>query len=216
MTQTLQLIELFASIQGETSFSGLPTAFVRLAKCNLRCSWCDTPYSFGRGKPWLISSIVEEIQRMQCQHVCVTGGEPLLQPSVHELMRILCDSGYIVSLETGGSLPIQDVDPRVCIILDIKCPGSAMAHKNHWENLAMLRAHDEVKWVLAHREDFEYAKKICDQYGLFKRPHPPLFSPVHGVLHPQELVKWILEEGLRVRLNLQIHKYIWSPTERGV
>lgn len=212
----LNLIELFASVQGESSFTGLPTTFVRLAACNLRCSWCDTSYSFGRGTPYSLTKIIDQIRQFGCQYVCITGGEPLLQPSVYELMRILCDQGYTVSLETGGSLSTSAVDPRVRIILDIKCPGSAMSDKNCWENLPQLRPHDEVKFVLLDRLDYEYAKEVGFKYDLFKRSAAVLLSPVHGVLDPKELIAWFLSDQLPVRLNLQLHKFIWSPHTKGV
>lgn len=212
----LNLVELFSSVQGETSLAGLPTFFVRLAACNLRCTWCDTPYSFGRGTPYSFDTIYNELEHSGCRYVCVTGGEPLLQHAVIPFMTRLCDQNYTVSLETGGSLPIQPVDPRVRIILDIKCPGSAMADKNYWSNLHALRAHDEVKFVLINQADYEYAKTVCQEYCLYNRAPVPLFSPVHGTLDPQDLIKWILEDKLHVRLNLQQHKYIWCPQTRGV
>ena len=180
--KTLNLVEIFASVQGETRFAGLPTTFVRLAACNLRCSWCDTTYSFGRGEPRTIESILVTIKKNGCSHVCITGGEPLLQENVHLLMSILCDEGYCVSIETGGSLSTKMVDPRVAVVLDIKCPGSLMEHKNLWENLPLLRAHDEVKFVIMDRQDYEYAVSVCKKYHLFQRPMQTLFSPVHDVL----------------------------------
>jgi 7-carboxy-7-deazaguanine synthase len=212
----LRLIEIFASVQGETSFSGLPTTFIRLAACNLRCSWCDTPYSFGRGDPWEITEILNQVKKNDCLYVCVTGGEPLLQSDVHTLLKALCDEGKIVSLETGGSLSIDDVDPRVRIILDIKCPGSSMSHKNYWENLPLLRFHDEVKFVILDRDDYNFAKDVCSRYNLYHQVKELLFSPVHGKLDSKTLVEWILEDHLRVRLNLQLHKFIWDPAQRGV
>jgi 7-carboxy-7-deazaguanine synthase len=216
-TNSLQLIELFASVQGETSLSGLPTTFVRLAACNLRCTWCDTTYSFGRGTPFSFETILENIGRNGCRHVCITGGEPLLQENVHALMTQLCDHGYIVSLETGGSLSTAKVDPRVRVILDIKCPGSGMSAKNYWPNLSILRAEkDEVKFVIKDESDYLYAKKVALEHNLYGKCKEILFSPVHGLLDPKELVAWIVKDKLPVRLNLQIHKYIWSPSTKGV
>lgn len=212
----LNLVEFFTSVQGETSLSGIPTAFVRLAACNLRCSWCDTPYSFGRGDPVPVETIFEKVAASGCRYVCVTGGEPLLQPAVIPFMSRLCDQSYIVSLETGGSLSIQQVDPRIRTILDVKCPGSGMSHKNLWENLGCLRPHDEVKFVLTDHADYLFAKRTCEEYGLYNRSNFPLFSPVHGILQPQELVGWILGDKIPARLNLQQHKYIWTPQTRGV
>jgi 7-carboxy-7-deazaguanine synthase len=213
---TLDLIELFASVQGETSFTGLPTTFIRLAKCNLRCSWCDTTYSFKRGTPNSLPSIIEKVKRYGYRHVCVTGGEPLLQPNVHKLMKELCDYKYIVSLETGGSLSTEAVDPRVHVILDIKCPGSGMSEKNYWENLSKLKPHDQVKFVLANESDYNYARAVCEKYNLYNQVSEVLFSPVHDVLNSQQLVSWILRDKLQARLNLQIHKFIWSPKTMGV
>lgn len=212
----LNLIELFASVQGETSLSGLPTTFVRLAGCNLRCSWCDTPYSFGRGEPVSLDEIVRKVDSHGCRYVCITGGEPLLQSNVYPLMTDLCDRGYILSLETGGSLSIKSVDPRVRIILDLKCPDSKMSHKNDWGNIPFLRKQDEVKFVILGEEDYQYAKDVCHQYQLFETVGEVLFSPVHGKLAPCDLVGWILRDKLPVRLNLQLHKYIWDPMTRGV
>ena len=208
---TLNLIELYPSVQGETSFTGLPTTFIRLAACNLRCTWCDTPQSFVRGEPQTFEKILNEVKSFGCKHICVTGGEPLLQNAVYDLMVLLCDAGYVVSLETGGGVSTEHVDPRVITILDIKCPGSGMSHKNIWTNLDHLRAHDEVKCVLLDRADYDYAKEICEKYQLYQKVSSVLFSPVHGKLDPKELVHWILSDHLPVRLNLQLHKYIWSP-----
>lgn len=214
-SEDLNVIEIFASVQGETTRTGLPTTFVRLASCNLRCSWCDTAYSFGRGNPLPISAIINKIKDMGCKHVCVTGGEPLLQNHVHLLMKQLCDAGYVINLETGGSLSIEAVDPRVHIILDVKCPGSDMSHKNYWPNLDLIKPADEVKFVILNRQDYEFSKEICSKHQLWKRTEI-LFSPVHGLLNPKELVSWILADKIPVRLNLQMHKYIWDPQTRGV
>jgi 7-carboxy-7-deazaguanine synthase len=211
----LNIIEIFASVQGETSRTGLPSSFVRLASCNLRCSWCDTTYSFGRGNPISLSAIIEKIDCLGCKHVCITGGEPLLQENVYDLMKRLCDAGYVLNLETGGSLSIDRVDLRVHVILDVKCPGSEMSSKNFWPNFEFLKADDEVKFVIKDRLDYQYSKEICLQYHLWNKAHI-LFSPVHHVLDPQLLVSWILEDKLAVRLNLQMHKYIWSPDTKGV
>lgn len=212
----LNLIEIFRSVQGETSFSGLPTTFIRLAACNLRCTWCDTTYSFGRGVPHTVESIVQEVEKNGCPYVCVTGGEPLLQQNVHHLMDVLCNKGYKLSLETSGSLSTEKVNPNVHVILDIKCPGSGMVEKNYWPNIALLKKNDEVKFVIADRKDYDYAKEVCNKYGLFDRVDEVLFSPVFGQLNPQDLVNWILDDQLRVRLNMQIHKFIWSPETKGV
>jgi len=213
---TLQIIEVFRSVQGETSFAGLPTTFIRLAACNLRCSWCDTSYSFGKGETRAIEDILRIVKENGCQHVCVTGGEPLLQPNVQSMMTQLCDQGYVVSLETSGSLPTEGVDPRVHVILDVKCPGSGMEKKNLWANLELLRPHDEVKFVISDEADYLYAKEVCDQNQLYKKVKNVLFSPVFGQLDAQKLVYWILNDQLPVRLNMQIHKFIWEPMTKGV
>jgi 7-carboxy-7-deazaguanine synthase len=212
----LNLIEIFASVQGETSLSGLPTTFVRLAACNLRCTWCDTPYSFVKGTSWTLEAIQTQVQKYSCSYVCITGGEPLLQKNVYRLMSNLCDAGYRLSLETGGSLSTEHVDARVRIILDIKCPGSAMSHKNDWSNLSRIRSHDEIKFVIKDETDYLFAQKVCSDYSLFNKTPHILFSPVHGILEPKCLVEWILRDYLPIRLNLQIHKYIWDPQTRGV
>lgn len=212
----LNIIEIFASVQGETSFTGLPTTFIRLAACNLRCTWCDTAYSFGRGTPLALDAILEQTASFACHNICVTGGEPLLQATVHPLMQALCDRGYCVSLETGGSLTIQDVDPRVHVILDIKCPASAMSEKNLWSNIALLKKKDEIKFVIADAADYAYAKEVCERYQLLNQVGEVLFSPVFGQLDPKELVRWILNDKLAVRLNMQLHKFIWDPATKGV
>lgn len=212
----LNIIEIFASVQGETSFTGLPTTFIRLASCNLRCSWCDTTYSFGRGEPHSLEMLLEKVKENGCPYVCITGGEPLLQEKVYLLMQNFCDEGFSVSLETGGSLCTSKVDPRVVTILDIKCPGSLMEKKNYWANLEQLKPLDEVKFVIKDHTDYEYAKDVCQRFGLYNRSNPPLFSPVFEALDPKMLVGWILHDKLPVRLNLQTHKYIWSKDTRGV
>jgi len=214
--KSLNIIEIFSSIQGETSLSGLPTTFIRLAACNLRCTWCDTTYSFGRGEKVSMEQIVGQVESNGCPYVCITGGEPLLQNDVHSLMKILCDKGYTLSVETGGSLPTDKVDPRVITILDIKCPGSGMSERNHWSNLDKLRDHDEVKFVIQDKEDYAYAIEVCNKFKLFQRGKFVLFSPVFDELDPKELVQWILNDKIPARLNLQIHKFIWSPETIGV
>jgi 7-carboxy-7-deazaguanine synthase len=212
----LRLIEIFESVQGETSLAGLATTFIRLAGCNLRCVWCDTPYSFGKGDKVAIEAILNQVQTYGHRHVCVTGGEPLLQRSVHDLMKRLSDLGKIVSLETGGSLTTENVDSRVKVILDIKCPASGMEEKNLYSNLNFLKKEDEVKFVIQDIQDYLFAKDICKKWSLFDRSVPPLFSPVFGTLDPKLLVEWSLKDKLFFRLNLQQHKYIWTPQTRGV
>ncbi|MCB1135018.1 MAG: radical SAM protein [Chlamydiia bacterium] len=213
MDKKLDIIEIFTSVQGETSYTGLPTTFIRLARCNLRCSWCDTPYGFKRGAAMDFASIRAQIA---APYVCITGGEPLLQPGVFELMKVLCDEGYRLSIETGGSLDTAAIDTRVKTILDIKCPGSGMADRNLWSNLEQLRPQDEVKFVIADRADYDYAVAVCERHGLYDRVAELLFAPVFGQLEAKQLVAWILEDRLPVRLNLQTHKFIWSPDTKGV
>lgn len=214
--KTINLIEIFSSVQGETSLTGQMTTFVRLARCNLRCSWCDTSYSFGKGTPYALNEIIEEVKKNGCRYVCITGGEPLLQPTVFDLIKELCDQNYVVSLETGGSLSTEKVDPRTRVILDVKCPGSGMQDKNYWPNLLRLKSHDEVKFVIQHKEDFDFAVNVCKKYELFNRSKEVLFSPVFNLLEPKQLVEWILKDQLPCRLNLQCHKYIWAPDTKGV
>jgi 7-carboxy-7-deazaguanine synthase len=215
-SKSLNLTEIFTSIQGETSFTGLVTTFIRLARCNLRCSWCDTTYSFSRGEEHSLDSIFERVATDGARHVCVTGGEPLLQKNVYSLISRLCDLAYIVSVETGGGMSVENIDPRAHTILDIKCPGSGMDHKNQWSNLERLRSHDEVKFVISHREDYLWAKDIFEKHKLSLKVQSVLFSPVHDNLPAEELVGWIVEDKLPVRLNLQVHKFIWPKTMKGV
>ena len=210
---TLRVTEIFFSLQGETSRVGLPTVFVRLTGCPLRCRWCDTPYSFQGGETLDIADILTQVAVWHPRHVTVTGGEPLAQKHCCSLLAALCDAGYDVSLETGGALDIAEVDPRVCRILDIKPPGSGEAQRNRWENLAALTARDEVKFVLAGREDYEWAKQIMREHGLAERC-PVLFSPVYGELQARQLADWMLEDRLPARLQIQLHKALWGE-ERG-
>jgi 7-carboxy-7-deazaguanine synthase len=216
LQRTLNLTEIFLSIQGETTFSGLPTTFIRLAGCPLRCSWCDTSYSFAKGDNRSIESILTTARANHAKQICVTGGEPLIQPSVFPLMQALCDEGFSLSLETSGAFSIAEVDPRVSVILDIKCPGSGMVMRNKWENLLLLKAKDQVKFVIANEQDYLWAKIICQEHSLWDKGCEILLSPVHGELATNLLVEWILRDHLPVRLNVQIHKHIWSPETKGV
>jgi 7-carboxy-7-deazaguanine synthase len=211
----LKINEIYHSIQGESTKAGLPCTFVRLTYCNLRCSYCDTAYAFHEGKDMSFEEIISEVKKFNCQLVEITGGEPLFQKESLELMRLLSDGGYEVLLETGGSLPIQDVDKRVKIIMDLKCPSSGMVKKNLYDNIKYLKPTDEVKFVMGTREDYEWTKAILLQYGLTKICHI-LFSVVFSSLEPVTLVNWILEDKLDVRFQLQMHKYIWEPTAKGV
>lgn len=214
--EKLFLSEIFESIQGETSLSGIMTSFVRLSGCPLRCSWCDSCYSFQEGTLSTFDTLFSALENFGWKYVCITGGEPLLQKPVVPFMDALLTKGYTVSLETCGSLSTELVPEKVITILDIKCPGSGMSHKNLFENLFRLRQHDQVKFVLVDRADFDFAKDILSNYDLWSKVSTILFSPAWGILPPEELVAWIKEEKLPVRLNLQLHKYIWGPSLRGV
>jgi len=212
----LTINEIFHSIQGESTHAGRPCVFVRLTACDLRCSWCDTPYAFHEGTKVALEDVVEQVKTYGCPTVEITGGEPLLQPDVYPLMERLVSEGYTVLLETGGHRSIADVPDRVIRIVDVKCPGSGEAEKNHWPNLDMLRAQDEIKFVIKDRTDYEFAKDVLERHALAGRCAAILFSPVHGVLDPKLLAEWILGDSLPVRFQLQAHKYIWGPDVRGV
>jgi 7-carboxy-7-deazaguanine synthase len=211
----LKINEIYHSIQGESTKAGLPCVFVRLTYCNLRCSYCDTEYAFYEGYDKSVEEVIEEVKKYNCNLVEVTGGEPLVQKESLDLMKRLCDEGFEVLLETGGSLPIKDVDKRVRIILDLKCPSSKMMHKNLYENIDHLKPVDEVKFVIGTREDYEWSKEQIEKYKLNKK-FTVLFSVVFGELEPVTLVNWILEDKLNVRYQLQMHKFIWQPDTKGV
>jgi 7-carboxy-7-deazaguanine synthase len=212
----LTVSEIYLSVQGESTHTGRLCTFVRLAACDLRCRWCDTPYAFTGGRKMSIDAVVEEVGRLDCPLVEITGGEPLLQPDAVPLMERLLAEGYGVLLETGGHLPIDRVPDDVVAIVDVKCPGSGEAHRMHWPNLDELSPHDEVKFVLKDRRDFDYACAVVARHDLAARTAAVLFSPVHGELDPAELARWMIECRLPARLQLQAHKYIWSPETRGV
>jgi 7-carboxy-7-deazaguanine synthase len=212
----LTVYEIYESVQGESTHVGRPCVFVRLAACDLRCRWCDTPYAFTGGRKMSVDDVLDRVSAYKSRLVELTGGEPLLQKEVIPLMARLLDTGHEVLLETGGHLPVADVPPGVVKIVDVKCPASGEAARMHWPNLLALRPTDEVKFVIETREDFDYAADVISRHELFERVGTVLFSPVHGKLAPAELAGWILEAGLPVRLQLQAHKYIWSPDARGV
>ena len=205
----LRLTEIFFSLQGEASRAGLPTVFVRLTGCPLRCTWCDTTYSFTGGEPASIASALAEVAKYPARQVCVTGGEPLAQKECLPLLSALCDAGYEVSLETSGALDIAAVDPRVARIMDLKAPDSGECVKNRWENLALLNPRDEIKIVIASRGDYEWARDLLRARKL-DALCPVLFSPVQGLIDPAALADWILADGLNVRFQLQLHKVLWD------
>ncbi|MCI0526438.1 MAG: radical SAM protein [Nitrospira sp.] len=211
----MRINEIFYSIQGESTRAGHPCIFVRLTGCNLRCIWCDTAYAFYEGEEMTVDEVLDRVKDYPCRLVEVTGGEPLLQQDVHPLITRLLDRGYQVLIETAGSLDIREVDSRANIIMDIKCPASEMMDRMRWENIESLTPKDEVKFVIKDYHDFEWACQITQQYGLISRC-PVLFSPVFGELEPRRLAQWILEDGLKVHLQIQLHKYIWDPQMRGV
>lgn len=211
----MKINEIFSSIQGETSFAGLPFTFVRLTGCNLRCSYCDTRYAYEEGSDYSLDEVVAEVKKRVVPRVVMTGGEPLLQDETSELCARLLSAGFTVLLETNGSLLIKDLDTQIHRILDIKCPGSGMNQCMDYRNIDYLTERDEVKFVITDRKDFTWALEILTQYKLQGRVQI-LFSPVYEQLHPRELAAWILQEKLNVRLQLQIHRYIWPDTLRGV
>jgi len=212
----LTINEIFHSVQGESTYAGRPCVFVRLTACDLRCSWCDTPYAFHEGRKRSLEDVLREVEGYECPLVEVTGGEPLLQEAVYPLMESLVEMGKTVLLETGGHRSTSRVPVDVVTILDVKCPGSGESHRNCWQNLAKLRAHDEVKFVVKDRADYEYARNVIEERALPGRVAAIHFSPVHGVLDPKSLSEWVLADRLPVRVQLQLHKYIWSPDTRGV
>ena len=210
----LKINEIFYSIQGESSFNGMPCIFIRLTYCNLRCSYCDTEYAFYEGKDMSIQDIIHEIQQYDCKLVEVTGGEPLMQEECINLMKTLLNENYQVMLETGGSLPLNKVPKKVIKIVDFKCPSSNMSKKNDWSIIKDLNSKDEVKFVIADKDDYQWTKKKINQYNLSEQTI--LFSPVHDILDPKILSDWILKDNLKVRLQKQLHKYIWTPETKGV
>jgi len=212
----LTVSEIYRSIQGESTHVGRPCVFVRLTACNLRCSWCDTPYAFTGGRKMEVGAVVAAVAALDCRLVELTGGEPLLQPDVTALMDRLVTEGYQVLLETGGHMPLDVVPDDVITIVDVKCPASGEAGAMHWPNLEQLSAHDEVKFVIQDRADFDYARDVVVRHRLGDRVAAVLFSPVFGVLPPADLAQWILEDRVPARLQLQAHKYIWDPAMRGV
>jgi 7-carboxy-7-deazaguanine synthase len=212
----LTINEIFHSIQGESTYAGRPCVFVRLTACDLRCRWCDTPYAFHEGRKMSIDEVMADVEARGCPTVEVTGGEPLLQPDVYPLMQRLLDAGKTVLLETGGHRSIANVPAGVIRIVDVKCPGSGESDKNDWSNLALLAKSDEVKFVIADRRDYEFARAVVLREDLPAKVNAVLLSPVHGELDAKLLSEWVIADRLDVRVQLQVHKYIWSPETRGV
>ena len=207
--ERLRISEIFLSLQGEADSVGWPTVFVRLTGCPLRCHYCDTSYAFSGGKWWSLKAILAEVASLGARHVCVTGGEPLAQRDVLVLLQQLCDAGYQVSLETSGALDISQVDPRVSRVMDIKTPLSGEAGRNRYENIGFLQAHDQIKFVIGDRHDYEWAVAIVNKYELSTRC-AVLFSPSHGQIAARELAEWILDDRLPVRFQMQLHKLLWG------
>ncbi|MCK6542131.1 radical SAM protein [bacterium] len=221
LRDTLKVNEIFYSIQGESTHAGKPCVFVRLTYCNLRCTYCDTEYAFYSGRDMTVEDAIQTIQSYNCKTVEVTGGEPLLQERVYDLMMRLCDMGFEVLIETGGSLNVEKIDPRVLKIVDMKCPSSGMQEKNYYPNLNKLLPTDELKFVIGDRNDYEWAKALIAQYPHTKQINSILFSPVFGTIEPVSMVNWMLEDKLQtiapnIRFQIQLHKVIWSPETRGV
>jgi 7-carboxy-7-deazaguanine synthase len=212
----LTINEIYLSIQGESTYAGRPCAFVRLTACDLRCSWCDTPYAFTEGRKMTLDEVTADVGRLGCELVEITGGEPLLQKETITLMERLLAERRTVLLETGGHISIAAVPRAVVKIVDVKCPGSGEADRHHWPNMDLLAPHDEVKFVIADRIDYEYARDVTSRFTLADRVAAVLYSPAHGVLDPRQLSAWILEDHLPVRLQLQLHKYIWGAHVKGV
>lgn len=212
----LTINEIFYSIQGESSFTGKPCVFVRLTGCDLRCRWCDTEYAFTEGEPASVDDVLERVAAYDCPLVEITGGEPLLQSDAYPLMQRLLDGGKTVLLETGGHIDISEVPREVVKVVDVKCPGSGESARNDWGNLERLAAHDEVKFVIGDRADYEFARDIVREHRLDRRCGAVLLSPVHGELEPAVLSEWILADHLPARVQVQLHKYLWGADTRGV
>ncbi len=215
-SDTLVIHEIYRSIQGESTFAGLPCVFIRTTGCNLRCSWCDTPQAFYGGTRITRQDVLARTLAFGTLLVEITGGEPLLQPGVFRLMSELCDRDRTVLVETSGATDVAAVDSRVHKIMDIKCPGSGESHRNRWDNLEHLTKKDEIKFVISDRTDYEWMRQVIQDRSVAKRTPNLLASTVFGKLAPRDLVQWVLEDGLPVRIQLQVHKYIWSPDATGV
>jgi 7-carboxy-7-deazaguanine synthase len=215
-TTFLAITEIYKSIQGESTWAGLPCVFVRLTGCPLRCVWCDTAYAFKGGDPMSVTEVVEAVKALDCPLVEITGGEPLGQRNCGPLAQALLDEGLTVLCETSGALPIDQLPDAVIKIMDLKCPGSGELLKNDWDNIPKLSKQDEVKFVIADRADYEWARDTTREHALTSKVNTVLFSPVFGPQDPQKLVEWIMEDGLDVRFQLQMHKFVWPPETKGV
>ena len=208
--ESLRISEIFYSLQGEARESGMPTVFVRLTGCPLRCTYCDSEYAFYGGERMTLAEILQKVESYPARYVCVTGGEPLAQPNCLPLLTALCDAGYRVSLETSGAMPVESVDPRVSRVVDLKTPASGEQHRNRMDNIGALNERDQVKFVICDRGDFDWASFTVDQYRLTERVGEVLFSPSYEQVKPRELAEWILETGLPVRMQMQMHKLLWG------
>lgn len=209
---SLRITEIFYSLQGEARTVGLPTVFVRLTGCPLRCQYCDTEYAFHGGQTVAVSEILSQVAAYKPRYITVTGGEPLAQPNCKPLLKQLCDAGYSVSLETSGAMPIDDVDPRVSVVLDLKTPASKESHRNLYENIPLLKPEDQVKFVICNREDYDWARFKLDELKLAERVNDVLFSPSHTEISPTDLAEWIVDDNLQVRFQLQLHKLLWNDS----
>lgn len=212
----LTVNEIYASVQGESTYAGLPCTFIRLTFCDLRCTWCDTEYAFYEGNKMTLEAILDEVKKIGIHLVELTGGEPLLQPNAIPLMQMLCDAGHTVLIETSGAHDISKIDPRVIRIMDLKCPDSGMMERNLYSNLDHLRQEDELKFVIASRVDYEWTREQIRTHALDKKVKTILLSVVFGKIEPKQLVEWILEDRLPVRYQLQMHKIVWPAAKRGV
>ncbi len=215
----LNISEIFYSIQGESSLAGMPCVFIRLQGCNMRCVWCDTDYSLDvkvKANLMTINEIADKVKDYNCNFICVTGGEPLMQKEVTQLLEYFCDKNYRVSLETNGYYSLENIDKRVKKVVDFKCPDSGMSKLNNFNNVNFINNNDEIKFVIASRKDYDWAKEVIDSYNLFGKTDNILMSVVFGKVEPKELAEWILQDNLKVRLQLQLHKFIWDPSLKGV
>jgi 7-carboxy-7-deazaguanine synthase len=215
MNTILKVNEIFKSIQGESTYAGLPCVFIRLTGCNLRCTYCDTVYSYDEGQNWNIPDLIAKIHEYKSKLVEITGGEPLLQPGTSKFIKQLLREGFSVLIETNGSFDIRAIHKKATVIMDIKCPGSGMSKKNLWANVDHLKHSDEVKFVVSDKKDYSWAKSKIKEFNLSQRCKV-IFSAVYGKLEPRKLAEWILSDNLQARFQLQTHKYIWGPDRRGV